>query len=352
MPTNRLLPILLAGALSQAAFGANAYVSRCCGPAGSISTFNPETNQLTGTFVTTPGAIDMVLSPDGTRAYVAIPTTDSGSAPPPPRNALVEYLLSTGKAVQSIPLPASPIQLAIDAAGDHVYAAAVDSQGAQRVISVDLATAKTAIAAVTQITPFNLFAVAVSPDGTTLYAALGRKLFTLNAATLAVTGSIALTAAAGPVAAVITPDGATLAVLVGNLPSCALDIVTLATAQVRQVPLATASVPFGAVLSPDGGTVYVNGQGVYAVDLATAAVTGTAVTNSQDPARIAITPDGATLYAADVTVGTTSVIDTASLSVTTKMPTLSDVAAVGITSQGQGYFLNRDGSQVVQVDGS
>ncbi len=174
----------------------------------------------------------------------------------------------------------------------------------------------------------------------------------MDAATLAITGSIALTATAGPVAAEITPDGATLAVLVGNVPSCALDIVSLATAQVKRAPLATASVPFGAVLSPDGGTVYVNGRGVYAVDLANAAVTGTAVTNSQNPTRIAITPDGATLYASDITVGTTSVIDTASLSVTTKISTLSDVAAVAITPQGQGYFLNRDGSQVVEVDGS
>ncbi len=134
---NRLLPILLAGALSQAtALASHAYVSRCCGAAGSISAFNPGTNQLTGTFITAPGAIDMVLSPAGTRAYVAIPATDTGSVPP--HGALVEYLLSTGKAVQSIPLPASPIQLAINAAGDHVYAAAIDSQGAQRVVSVDL----------------------------------------------------------------------------------------------------------------------------------------------------------------------------------------------------------------------
>ena len=353
MLTIRVFPILLVAVCAPPAFSAQAYVTLCCSPAGSISSFNPQTNQIAGTFFTLPGAVDMVLSPDGSKAYVATSSSVLNSA----SNSLGVYQLPGAKLVQRIALPDSPTEIAINAAGDHVYAAAVETKvGVHRVLSIDLPTGQVTAAALPNTTAFALLPIAVSPDGSTLYvgSATQKTLTLLNAATLAQTGSIAMTGITRPAPLAITPDGQNLCAIVSASDGrkSALDIVNLATQNVTAVTLQSAAVPFGMVLSADGATVYVNGSQVFAVDVATGAIVGSANTGSQNPYRIAITPDGASLYATDLTDSITSVVSTATLTVAGTLDTLANVYAIAFTPQGQGYVFYQEGSAAVRVDTS
>src|ERR1700733_4625071 len=350
-----LSPVLLVVVSALPVFCSQAYVSLCCGPHGSISAFNPQTNQLSGTGLTLPGAVDMVLSPDGTKAYVATSASGQSDVPPGASNSLVVYQLSTPKLLQRIALTVSPTEIVINTAGDHVFAVAVvPNTGAHQVLSIDLGTALVTAAPLPSTTPFDLLPIAVSPDGTTLYtgSATKKALTVLNASTLTQTGAIALTGTTGTAPPVITADGKTLALIVGTASGPALDIVNLTTQQVTAVALATRAFPFGLALSPDGSTVYVNGSQVVAIDVATGAILGAANTKSQNPYRMAITPDGSTLYAADLTAGVTRVVAVDSLTVTSTLRTLAGAYKIAFNPQGLGYVLNENGSAVLRVDTS
>ena len=347
-----LLALAVLGTLPG--YSSQAYVSLCCGAAGSVSAFNSGTNQLGGTFFTLPGAADMVLSPDGNNAYVATGSTAQADVSAGGVNTLGVYQLSTGKLLRAIPLPASPTEIVLSPAGDHVYAVAVQpTTGVHGVISVDLAAGTTSVAPLPASPPFDLLPIAISRDGKTLYAGSANRpvLTTLDTATLAVTGSITLTGTAGPAPPAITPDGKKLAVIVAGSGGPALDIVDLATETAAAVPLSTTAFPFGVALSPDGATAYVNGSSVLAVNLASASVVASTSTGFADPYRIAITPDGASLYAASLH-GVTDVLATSSLAITGTLKTLAGAFQIAFTPQGGGYVLNENGSAAMLIDTS
>lgn len=306
----------------------------------------------------------MVSNAAGTQLYVATSRQPQFDAHGGGEDALWVLSAASGEVLHKVPLTAGPGAIAINPSGDHVYLTMTTKAGSPSLVSIDLASFATSVASIPNSNFTSYYPLGVSVDGVTVFVAgslhvqdgVARTLLEYDAATLKITGKVALTAAtyAAPVP---TPDGKRLVVATDiNY----VDIVDLASGKV------TASVPFGSnssatgvVLSPDGNTAYINASDLVAIDIPTASIIGAAPTNLNEPLRLAISPDGSTLYAADLAYndlpgGNTgpilSVVDTTSLAVTGTIATIGPPIEVALGSGGTGYVLNGDSSYAVEVD--
>jgi len=114
-----------------------------------------------------------------------------------------------------------------------------------------------------------------------------------------------------PTGVAVTPNGA-LAVVTNSL-SGSVAFVDLKALTTELLPLR--GVPWDVVLSPDGARAYVSVSQldqVAVIDMEARKVIGTIPTGRR-PRALAITPDGATVVAANMTAGSVSYLDTATL---------------------------------------
>jgi YVTN family beta-propeller protein len=136
-------------------------------------------------------------------------------------------------------------------------------------------------------------AVAVSPDGATVYVSNGLTVTVASAATDTVITQI--TAGSGPGPLALTPDGRTL--YVANINDGTVSVISTATDTVTAT-IGGVPGPTSAVMSPDGNTLYVvDNNGIGAISTA-----GNTLVQQLGPAdgfelsSLAISPDGSTLY--------------------------------------------------------
>lgn len=192
-------------------------------------------------------------------------------------------------------------------------------------------------------------ALAMSPDGTLLYATTYSNLAVINTATKALVANPAV--GLTPLGVAVAPNGSKI--YVTNYNSDSVSVITTKNFKVKStisvaVPGSFAA-PSPVAISPDGATAYVVLSGASSV-----AVLDTdrdsiiaMIPVGPGPTSVAFTPDGHRAY---VTYGSTvSIIDTASLTVTASLQIGDQIEAVGVGAQGDYAWVTHPFSQQVSV---
>ena len=200
---------------------------------------------------------------------------------------------------------------------------------------------------------FNPDWVAVTPDGSQLWAAdtgpqtspsSPTAISVISTATDKVTTTLPLPTAPAEIA--FSPSGATAYVTTAD----GLWVFDTATDHVTDVIRGLGD-PNGIAVSPDGSTVYVTNtrQGeVEVINAATDQVTGT-IAVGQMPWDLVVSPDGKTLYVADADSNEVSVIATGSDAVTSTIPLTGDPDTLAVTPDGSQLWVGGLTSAIVTV---
>jgi YVTN family beta-propeller protein len=221
--------------------------------------------------------------------------------------------------------------VAVTPDGSQVFGA---ETGQYDVVAYNTATAKS--------TPIEVGAypqdVAVSPDGSTVYATVtaggigpggSNVVAIISTASDAVTGDIKV--GVGPRQVVFSPDGKFAYVTTEH------DIVVIDTATssvVRRID--DVASPQGIAVSPDGGTLYVTSPATNSLAIIDAANGRTVrtVRAGAEPYGVALSPDGSRAYVADMNADTVSVVSTTTGKVTTTIAVGHLPASVAVTPDG------------------
>lgn len=292
--------------------------------------------------------VDVVLSPDGTRAYVANQGSNSVS--------VIDTATDTQIAEYPLTLVSGPRGLAIHPTGGVLYVTGSDSDsmavvnartGVERsmyfynerrpsdvafvpgqskayvtssynaagvsAVSVVLTAGDIVTGSVTGFTGVAPQALVVSPDATRAFTAdsVSDTVSVIDTATDAQIASIALPAGSSPSSIAVTPDGSILAVALDT--SDAVAFIDARTSLLLGTVSAFSGVtPVGLAFSGDSSTLYVSNLGsatVSVVDVASRAESGTvAGFSATTPFGIAVSANGALAYVADATENSISVL--------------------------------------------
>jgi YVTN family beta-propeller protein len=192
--------------------------------------------------------------------------------------------------------------------------------------------------------------VAVSPDGSTVYATLtggdsgpggSNQVAVISTATDAVIGYI--TVGTGPRQVAFSPDGTRAYVTTER----GVSVIDTASGSV----VATIAIPSGAqglAVSPDGGTVYATSPQsgrLVVIETATDHIVAD-IPAGAEPYAVAVTPDGSTAYVADMNSDSVEAIDTATDQKVATIPVGQLPGSIAITPDGSqvwvGNILNGD----------
>ncbi len=247
------------------------------------------------------------LAPPGTLAYVAC----AGAVTP------VELATGTPEADIPLHLPGTPtlgdyaIAVAPDARTAYVDTSpVVDGAARDEVVPVDLLTQR-AGAPITIPGTGGTHAIAVSPDGTTVWAASGDSVVPIDVGTHRVGPPVAVPRAGAVAALVFDRSGTTLYALGnGEIVPISVSGRAAGTAIPTSLTVSSTDAPHGMVLAPDGTTLLVVGQGgstfggrILTVPLpsgpATAPASFDVFGNVSSPSAVAVTPDGTLALVAD-----------------------------------------------------
>jgi YVTN family beta-propeller protein len=241
--------------------------------------------------------------------------------------------------------------------GRHLYAAhnLDDDGGPNGVVSViDIAGATTvAVVPVVPVVPVNdVAALAISPDGSRLYAVSHDRgtyyqypagwLTIIDTASHVVVETIAVGACPETVTA--SPDGVYL--YITHYDTCSVSAVNLATGDVTAVVLRDA--PLAVVFSPDSGHAYVR-------DVRSLTVIDTTTNDAADidagdlPRALQLSPDGKRAYISNFGDGTLSVVDTITNSVATTVDVPGCPEAVAVSPDGERIYVGDYWSGAVAV---
>ncbi len=301
-----------------------------------MSRFGFSGSAASSIFPTPAGAVDLLLSANGKDLYVGTNASPSFIAVLNP---------ATGAVRHKYKMPDSVVKMVLNAAGDHIFATAVGG-GKSLLMSLDLTTGATAHVTLSGAVPGDLYTLAISPEGSTIYVPVTNQIDIFNAATLASAGSIALAHNSITAPPAITPDGATL-LAVGRTSVYAVDLTT-GTLKAT-IPIKHSAACFGSVLSPDATTFYASAGTLSAIEVASLTVTGSVALDQTNPFRLGISPDGATLFATDTTYGSVAVVDAASLTVQNTISTIAPPSAVAVTARTL-LVLNENSTGLSLVD--
>jgi YVTN family beta-propeller protein len=259
---------------------------------------------------------------------------------------------------------AAPDTVVVSPDGATVYA--VD--GAAEVLSIDAETGVSTAIPIPIPTPapvaYRSNAVAISPDGSTLYVALSRGVTAVGAQD----DIVAIARATGVVSAplrlgsnltsglAVSPDGAHVYATLGNSPS-QINVINAATLTIERT-ISAPSQPRTVLVSPDGSRLYVghltspaaSASPIRVYDAATGAqlpdiaTSGTAPTTTT--AGTALSGDGTTLYVTHNAAGTLDIIDVATGAVTT-VSVGAVPRAVALTPDGTRAYVATSGGVVI-----
>jgi YVTN family beta-propeller protein len=144
----------------------------------------------------------------------------------------------------------------------------------------------------------------------------------------------------GPNALALTPDGTTLYVV--NEIGDTVTVIATASNQVVDT-LSSALIGTGPIavrVSPDNARLYVLGGGgiLSVIDRASRTRTGTVNVNAPQTRGLAVTPDGSRLYVSTYGSHTVKVVDTASLAVVTTVPMAAGSLPLGVDATPDGQY--------------
>jgi YVTN family beta-propeller protein len=205
----------------------------------------------------------------------------------------------------------------------------------------------------------DVYAAAVSPDGSTIYAVVGQAGGNFGPGQVVPVSTVTgLSGTAIPIGRLddcqtmiaITPDGSKA--YVATTGANTATPINLTTGKAEKA-ITVGSAPMGLAISPDGATAYVvnNGSGtVTPIDVSTNKA-GKAIPVGSGPASIAITPDGTTAYVANSGDNTVTPITLATGTPGTPIPVGVGPIAIAITPDGTtAYVANSFDDTVTPID--
>ena len=212
------------------------------------------------------------------------------------------------------------------------------------VSAIDVATASATNIAL----PGRPYVIAISPDGSRVYAGLSsNQIAVIDVATTVVEKF--LPTAELPASIIVSPDGETL--YVAELSRNTLRAVSAETGAVVKAPIQVGKAPAWITISPDGGKVYTlnyradNADDVTVVDTETFTIEAnipTAISGKESKGIIGnVTPDGRKLFVTNLGTGDYVVIDTATNSVAQR---------VQLDGRPVGVAFSEDGSRAYVTD--
>jgi YVTN family beta-propeller protein len=330
-----LLLILLA--LQAAALHAQtvAYVANNID--GAVEVINTSTNAVVATITGFSHPSDLAVSPNGALLYVYTASSQI---------AVVNTATNTIAASIGFPLGASS-----EGAGPAI-AFNPDGQFAYVANSIgNLTVIDTQSSSVAQIVPlpagFGPVAVAVSPDGNTVYVSSGngQGILVLNANTFATVATIANGHLIDDLA--ISPNGSTLygsdeSGFIGGISGVlVVDTATNTVAATVPLPFSSAdpSLIAGVAVTPDGLHVYVEdfffrdrNSTVSVINTSDNSIAATIPANGLNLTNLVITPDGSTALALNEVISTTS--DSSLAEIPTATNTIANTITVGRGGDG------------------
>ncbi|MGA7173215.1 MAG: YncE family protein [Candidatus Dormiibacterota bacterium] len=254
----------------------------------------------------TSAPVEMVVTPDGQDLYIA----ESGS------NQVVEVDAATGAQVGT-PISSGPVlNMAISHDGSSIFIDGGDQSSSVGVISTATNTVSLTPIQLTPLsspiapnttTPIGAGAMAMSPSGTSLYVvtsdSAGPAVAEIDPATAAVVGAlVALPATSQPTGLAVSADGSEFYLTDSSGPQ--VDSISTAIGALNPTvdALPQGVSPQGIALTPDGTFAYVDGTDsagaslVVPVDLATGSVGApTSLVGGTAPAGLVIAPLAATV---------------------------------------------------------
>ncbi len=209
---------------------------------GTVLVIDAATHATIATIPVGAGPLAVAVHPDGSRVYVANSNDYTVSVIDAVRNAVVA----------TIAVGPQPVSLAVDPSGTHVYVA--KQGGWPDPISVIDVGSNAVVPSIPQGQfPFQATTVAISPDGTTVYARGGNAnttIVSIDAATNTVTGMLpgGNTSAWGTMA--VHPNGSRLYLSNGTV----IDVIAK-----RVLPSLSGAGGTGIAVHPDGSRVFLAG---------------------------------------------------------------------------------------------
>jgi YVTN family beta-propeller protein len=310
---------------------------------------------------------DITLSPDGERIYVArsdsvvvmnrrqsivarIPIREPGKSLVTDVDGtqlfVVHYdgsvvVIDTRDYTAQTPWDGRASDVVISPDGRHLYAAhnqGADDRANGAVSMIDIACA-TAVATV----PVNdVAALAISPDGSRLYAVSYDRgtyyqypagwLTIINTASHAVVETIAVGAC--PETVTVSPDGVYL--YLTHYDTCSVSAVNLTTGSVTVIALRDA--PLGVVFTPDSAHAYVgNVHSLTVIDTTTNDAHD--IDTGDLPRGLQLSPDGKRAYVTNLGVHALSVVDTIANSVATTVDVPGYPEVVAVSPDGERIYV-------------
>lgn len=293
--------------------GSRLYVSS---PAGAIAGIDTATNTVLASGIAEGSqATDIVVSGDGTHLYVSYTNTDD----------VLELDAATGAVIDTIDLPEGTTVNAMrtSAGNTHIYLATTAGDGTGQVLSIETATE-----AVSASAPFprGIQSVAVSPDGSRIYAstvenpgetAPPNTLEMLDPSTLDVVATTDLPGTLRISDMRVSPDGAHLYAAAVDSQTGGAQMLTY-DSDLAGAPESVALPGYGTSLavSPDGSRVYLPSIGlnvVSVIDTATNTALGTLSSGGSYPYDLQASPDGRRVYVADTFSNRVAVLEAPTL---------------------------------------
>lgn len=292
----------------------------------AVVAVDPVQGKIVQTFAVGRRPRGLLLSPDGSKLYVAVsgspiggPGVDESKLPPPDRAAdgIAVVDLASGKVENVLKAGDDPETFAMSADGRTLFVSNED-KGAVSSVSVDGSHAT-----LTEPVGEEPEGAAVTPNGVHLFIACEASDYVamLDARTLKTIKTIPIEGR--PRGALMSKDGSTLYVSVESAGKLAV-ISAFDGTLLRQIDLAKGDKtirPMGIVEGPRGHLFVTTGRGgsVLEVDPKTGAIVRSLTGVGARPWGIAITGDGKTLATANGPSGDVSLIDRVGLQVTRKV---------------------------------
>ena len=302
--------------------------------------------------------IDVAVSPDGSRIYVANLGDDVSNVDGTLQifnattKALIDTLTFTGQ---------NSADVAVSPDGKTVYVPFIGD--VTESTAGGLGVVSTATNTITATLPESVTGqtspgVAISPDGTKLYVLVvsnTNAVDVINTATDKVTATISLGNGLNfPTDMAISPDGSKLYVPQFSDPGT-VAVIDTATNTVSTTITGLGNDPQGVAISPDGTHLYVtngNDNTVSVINTATDAVTATIPVDAR-PDAAAVSPDGSVLYVTNfldaINNGEVTVINTATNSVITTVQVGIDPSGIAVSPDGTQAYVTNEGSDTVSV---
>lgn len=300
-----------------------AYVSNQS--SGTVSVIDTATNSVVATIPAGQHSVRLAITPNGKFAYVA--NRDSYDV------SVIDT--STNMRITSIAVPdgAGPVGVAVTPDGTRAY---VTNQYYRPATVSVIDTASNTITTNLSIND-ELHDIAITPDGQHAYIAATSAVYVVDLATNEFRTVVGIPAEIGAIELAITPNGA-FAYVEGRFTTAESFVVDTATnTVVATIPAGGGNPccnPGGVAITPNGALAYITSGSlgtVSVIDTSTNTVSPP-VNVGMTPAGVAITPDGTFAYVANIGSGTVSVINTATNKVTATVPVGGEPTDIAIVS--------------------